>query len=342
MENNQIFTFSFEESLREGKKGVACPSITWSEDVTTGMKKDDDVKLSTERILFLFCILFLFFFVCGGNFSRWSIHSTPSTCRNFSFSFFPLGLCPALCPNWVLCRNTYKPRFDTTSNNIPVFLFFFFNVFSLSLFFLFIIFYFFFYLRSVLISGNLRIDRSSIDHDHRDNSGVVVGFSFVVQLKRIMRTKDTFTQTRIKELRRKLLTDNIFFDWFFSVYYPPFFSLAFVVVSFYNCSCLSLFSFLLLWLWWGYLILIHWEFLDRLIIHARSQNTFYLRRRRLSLAVESSPTAGRFNLLHCCCPAEELTWMANNQIYLTIYTLRSTTAALSLKLLQLVRIIAWR
>lgn len=213
MENNQIFTFSFEESYREGKKGVACPSITWSEDVTTGMKKKTTTSSYQQREFYFYFVFYLFFILCvEGIFldDPFIPHRQPAETSLFH-SFLPdcvplfaqIGFCAVTRINLVLILRQTTFQFS---------FFFFFNVFSLSLFFLFIIFYFFFYLRSVLISGNLRIDRSSIDHDHRDNSGVVVGFSFVVQLKRIMRTKDTFTQTRIKELRRKLLTDNIFFD----------------------------------------------------------------------------------------------------------------------------------
>ena len=272
------------------------------------MKKDDDVKLSTERILFLFCILFYFiFFFCGGNFldDPFIPHRQPAETSLFH-SFLPdcVPLLAQIGFYTVTRINLVLYFIHTTSNNIPVFLFF--NVFSLSL-----------CVFSVLISGNLRIDRSSIDHDHRDNSGVVVGFSFVVQLKRIMRTKDTFTQTRIKELLEKAADWHYLFRLIFLCLLSTIFFVWFVLFLFTTVPVSLLFSILLLWLCWGYLILIHREFLDRLIIHARSQNTFY--RRRLSLAVESSPTAGRFNLLHCCCPAEELAWMANNQIYLTIH-----------------------
>jgi hypothetical protein len=198
---------------------------------------------SYQQREFYFCFIY-FIFCCGGNFldDPFIPHRQPAETSLFhSFLsdcvplFAQIGFCAVTRINLVLILYTYDVK---QHSSFPYFSMSFHCPFSL-----FIIFYYFFYLRSVLISGNLRIDRSSIDHDHRDNSGVVVGFSFVVQLKRIMRTKDTFTQTRIKELRRKLLTDNIFFDWFFSVYYPPFFSLVVVVVSFYNCSCLSSLSY---------------------------------------------------------------------------------------------------
>ena len=194
------------------------------------MKKDDDVKLSTERILFLFCILFYFiFFFCGGNFldDPFIPHRQPAETSLFH-SFLPdcVPLLAQIGFYTVTRINLVLYFIHTTSNNIPVFLFF--NVFSLSL-----------CVFSVLISGNLRIDRSSIDHDHRDNSGVVVGFSFVVQLKRIMRTKDTFTQTRIKELLEKAADWHYLFRLIFLCLLSTIFFGLVCVVSFYNCSCLS-------------------------------------------------------------------------------------------------------
>ena len=293
------------------------------------MKKDDDVKLSTERILFLFCILFYFFFLWR-EFSRWSIHSTPSTCRNFSFSFFPPGLCPAPCPNWVLYRNTYKPRFILYTYDVkqhssfPFFQCLFIVIVCLFSFDI----------------GKLE-NRSIINRSWPPRQ--LWGGGWILFCSTTQKNNENKGHLHTNSYQRVVgescwLTISFSID--FSVFIIHHF-FWFGLCCFFLQLFLSLFSSLSYC--YDYVGAIWFSFTESfltvwLFTHAAKTPSIDVD----SLSLWNPPP---LLVVSTCCTVvvQQKSWPEwPTTKFIWLYTLRSTTAALSLKLLQLVRIIAWR